>query len=321
MFKLKRKKEWSSVRQNKRFITFLFILWAIELSIEVWPVFPMNEGAKKMERMFPIRIGSYHSEGKDKFYNRKTIYCYINGTAEIYHSYGFKLLMVRRYRKTDAPSILFEAFDMGSSEESYGVFTYETEEEEVGIGQGSSYGGGLLRFWKGKFFFNLYPDQEGPSREQDIFELGKAIADSIKEEGPKPKMIHNLPQEGLIERSIRYFHHPHILNHHYFLSHENILHLEKRTNALFATYYLQKNEKTFLLMIQYPSPSLARKGFQSFVKAYMPEASFLNKIKTENGKWTAVQLYKNYMITVFDSGSVEQAENLIQATQKNIKMQ
>lgn len=308
------------MRPNKRLITFLFVSWAIELLMDVGPLFSTDRDIMKMEKLFPTKMGSFQSEGKDEFYNRKTIYRYIDGTAEIYLSYGFKQLMVRRYGKTGSPSLLLEAFDMGSSEEAYGIFTYETEEKEVSIGQGSSYGSGLLRFWKERFFFNLYPDQGGSNIEKDILELGKAIADSIKQKGQKPRMVYSLPQEGLIDRSIRYFHHPHILNHHYFLSHENILRLEKRTNALLSTYSSQQNEKTFLLMIQYPSPSLARKGFRSFIQGYMPEASSLNKIKTENGKWTAAQLDRNYVIIIFDAKSSEKAENLIQTTQKNLKM-
>lgn len=307
------------MRRDKRFIIFLLILWVIELVIDVWPIFPMDEDAMKMEKLFPMKVGSFQSEGKDESYDRKTIYRYMDGAAEIYLSYGFKHLMVRRYRKTGVPSILLEAFDMGSSEEAYGIFTYETEEKEVNIGQGSSYGGGLLRFWKGRFFFNLYPDRIDSYRERDLLDLGKGIADSIKQEGQKPEMIYDLPKEGLIERSIRYFHHPHILNHHYFLSHENILCLEKRTNALLATYSSQENEKTFLLVIQYPSLSLAKKGFRNFIEVYMPEASSLNKIKTENGKWTVAQLYKDYVIIVFDAIFLEKAENLIQTTQKNLK--
>ena len=305
---------------KKKVVIFSIFLLATELAIGGAAAFSGDGDGLKMEmkKLIPLKIGSYQSDGKDEFYDRKTTFRYMDGAAELYRSYGFKLLMIRHYAKADHPPIIVEAFDMGSSEDAFGIFTYETEEEEVGVGQGSEFGGGLLRFWKEKFFFNIYAEQESPST-KDILELGKAITDSIKQEGRKPKLINYLPKERLIDRSIRYFHHFHILNHHYFLSHENILRLDIRTNALLASYSFQAEGKIFLLLIQYPSHTLAKEGLQNFVKAYMPESSSSRVIKTENGKWTAAQFYKNYVMIVFDAVSREKAEALIQATQKNLE--
>jgi hypothetical protein len=100
----------------------------------------------------------------------------MDGAAELYRSFAFKLLMVRRYVKSDSSPIIAEFFDMGLSQDAFGIFTFETGGEEAGVGQGSDYGGGLLRFWKGKFFVNVYAEQETPSTKQDVLEIGKVIA-------------------------------------------------------------------------------------------------------------------------------------------------
>lgn len=273
----------------------------------------------EMKKLFPLKIGNYQSDGKDEFYDRQTTFRYMDGAAELYRSYGFKLLMVRRYMKEKHPPIIVEAFDMSSSEDAFGVFSYETGDEEVGIGQGSDFGGGLLRFWKGKFFINVYAEQEAPSTKKDVLDLGRTLADSIKQEGKKPKLINLLPNENLIERSIRYFHLHQSLNYHYFVSHQNILRLKERTHALLSTYVSQVEGKTFLLLIQYPSQTLAKEALQSFAKAYMPESSSLKMIKTENGRWTTAQCYKKYVTVVFDAPSKERAEALIQVTQKSLE--
>lgn len=296
-------------------------LLAVKLLIGGTLAFSADRDGKSMEmkKLFPLKIGSYQSEGKDEFYDRKTTFRYMNGAAELYRSYGFTLLMVRRYLKEDHPPIIVEAFDMGSSEDAFGIFSYETGDEEVGIGQGSDFGGGLLRFWKGKFFVNVYAEQESPSTKKDVLDLGRAIADSIKQVGKKPKLINLLPKEDLIERSIRYFHLHQSLNYHYFVSHQNILHLGERTHALLSTYASQTEGKTFLLLIQYPSQISAKEGIQSFVKTYMPEFSSTKAIRTENGRWTTAQVYKNYGMVVFDAPSKEKAEALIQKTQKNLE--
>src|SRR4030043_889016 len=300
---------------------FLAFLFSVKLLITGTFVFSADRDGKSMEmkKLFPIKIGSYQSDGKDEFYDRQTAFRYMDGAAELYRSYGFKLLMVRRYTKADHPPIIVETFDMGSSEDAFGVFSYETGDEEVGIGQGSDFGGGLLRFWKGKFFINVYAEQEGPPTKKDVLDLGRTLADSIKQEGKKPKLINLLPKEDLIERSIRYFHHHQSLNYHYFVSHQNILRLGERTDVLLSAYASQTEGKAFLLLIQYPTQTLATGGFQSFVKAYMPESSSSKAIKIENGRWTAAQFYKNYVMVIFDSPSKEKGEALIQATQRNLE--
>ncbi len=300
---------------------FLAFLFSVKLLITGTFVFSADRDGKSMEmkKLFPLKIGSYQSDGKDEFYDRQTAFRYMDGAAELYRSYGFKLLMVRRYAKADHPPIIVETFDMGSSEDAFGVFSYETGDEEVGIGQGSDFGGGLLRFWKGKFFINVYVEQEAPSTKGDILDLGRTVADSIKQEGKKPKLINLLPNENLIERSIRYFHHHQSLNYHYFVSHQNILRLGERTHALLSTYASQTEGKIFLLLIQYPSKTLAAGGFQSFIKAYMPESSTSKTIKTENGRWTTAQFHQKHVIVIFDAPSKEKGEVLTQTTIKNLR--
>jgi len=137
----------------------------------------------------------------------------------------------------------------------------------------------------------------------------------------KPKLIQFLPEEDLSERTLRYFHLHLVLNHHYFLSHQNILHLGERTNGILATYLpRQTKEKTFLLLVQYSTKVLAENAFQSFVKAYMPESSASRTIKTENGKWTSAKVHQQYILVVFDALSVEKAEQLIQMVMKKLSV-
>jgi hypothetical protein len=47
----------------------------------------------------------------------------MDGAAELYRSYAFKRLMVRRYMKTDHPAIMVELFDMDSSDDAFGIFS------------------------------------------------------------------------------------------------------------------------------------------------------------------------------------------------------
>lgn len=303
--------------QKMRILLFLIFLWLSLLAIGDTPSFSAEADTNKLEmkKLLPQEILGYKSDGKDEFYDRQTTFRYMDGAAEMYRSFAFKLLRVRRYVKVDHPPIVVELFDMGSSEDAFGVFSFETGDENARVGQESDYGGGLLRFWQGKFFVNVYAEQETPSTRQDVFEIGKAIAQSIGPEGQKPKLIHYLPKERLSERSIRYFHVHQSLNYHYFVSHENILRLGEKTNGVLASYlFPQTQGKTFLLIIRYPSQKMAGEALKSFTKAYMPEASTSRVIKTENGRWAAAQSYQEFVIVVFDASLEEKAGELIQMT-------
>ena len=299
----------------------LSLLMIIILMMSGTPALSAEKEGRKaaMKRLLPRIAGDYQADQKDEFYDRNGAFRYMDGAAELYRSYTFKLLMVRGYLKAGYPSILVELFDMGSPEEAFGIFSYETGEEEVGIGQGSDYGGGLLRFWKGKYFANIFAEREPPATKKDILAIGETIARNIKKETPEPKLIQFLPEEGLLKRSLRYFHlHP-ILNHHYFISHDNILNLGARTNAILATYpFAGEKGKTFLLLIQYPDQKQAEKAFQSFLKAYLPETAVSKTVKIEDGKWTSAKIHRRYILVVFDAPSVEKTEELIEAVLKKL---
>jgi hypothetical protein len=279
-----------------------------------------DERRGEMRKLLPLKVENYRADGKDEFYDRQTAFRYMDGAAELYRAYAFRLLMVRKYVKKDHPSILVELFDMGSSEDAFGIFSYQTEEEEVGIGRGSDYGGGLLRFWKGNYFVNVFAEKETPDTKRDILKIGEAVAKGIKKDGAIPKLIQYLPEEGLSQKTIRYFHLHQVLNHHYFISHDNILQLGSKTKAILATYLISgEKAKTLLLIIQYPDPQKALRAYQVFSKVYLPEASSSKPVKTENGKWTIARLHQKYVMVVFDAPSQEKAETLIESTGKNFK--
>jgi hypothetical protein len=57
-----------------------------------------------------------------------------------------------RYEKADSPTLTLDIFDMGTAEDAFGIFSFERDGEDVAIGQGSDYAGGMLRFWKDRYF-------------------------------------------------------------------------------------------------------------------------------------------------------------------------
>ncbi|MGZ5499403.1 MAG: DUF6599 family protein, partial [Candidatus Aminicenantales bacterium] len=99
--------------------------------------------ARLLASYIPITAGPWLSEA-DQVFDARTIFDYIDGAGEVYRSYNMKLLVSRRFHKDGKPDLVVDAFDMGSSEDAFGVFTHDLDGEDAGIGQGSTYKAGLL---------------------------------------------------------------------------------------------------------------------------------------------------------------------------------
>jgi hypothetical protein len=268
---------------------------------------------------WPAAAEGWKWDGKEEIYGSRAIFDYMDGAGEVYLAYNFKNLMVRQFERTGYPHIIAELYDMGSSNDAYGIFSLERQDEDAGIGQGSEFGGGLLRFWKGKFFVSVYADGEGPEVGQTILSLGRAIADSIQVTGQAPKLIGALPdgEMGFVEKSIRYLHSPVLLNQRFFIATRNILNLNPKTEVILSQY-LRSGKKIHLLLVRYPDGKEAEAALQSFKRAYMPEVSENGRLQTEDKKWTLAKRTKEFVLIVFGASNEREGEELIKGTEKKI---
>jgi hypothetical protein len=270
----------------------------------------------EISKLVPDEMHSWKKHAKDEIYDTQTIFDYMNGAGEIYRSYNFRKLFVRYLTKPYQPTITIELFDMGSSEDAFGVFTHGCESGKEGIGQNSEYRDGLLCFWQDKFFVCVYAEQETASSKKAVLDLGKAIANSIKTVGIKPKLLEYLPEEDLIKSNIRYFHNHTSLNHHYFVSDENILNLNKHTDAILASY----NDESRILCVRYPDKKQAKLAFDKFVSTYLPELKQKDiPVQLENSNWSAADIYQEFVIVIFDATDKEYAKFLLEGVKNKLE--
>jgi hypothetical protein len=287
-----------------------------------------TEGARIMEDtsrdekivlkdLLPQEILGWQATGKDEIYDPQTIFDYIDGAGEVYRSYNFKQLLARQFTKEGSPNIVADLFDMETSKDAFGVFTHDLEGEDAGIGQGSTYNGGLLSFWKDRFFVSLYSEEETDDSRKALFALGKKVASSIKKEGKKPDIVSLLPTENLAEKSAHYFHNHLILNYHFYVSDENILLLDQQTEAALGIYR-ENDEKSYILVVRYLKAEKAAQAYKSFRQSYMPDATELGLVQTEDLKWTAAILHQDFIIIVFNAPSRFSAKGTIEKVEKRI---
>lgn len=260
--------------------------------------------------LLPKEINGWEARAPDELYDPVTIFDYIDGAGEVYRAYNFERLLARHFTKDAGPRIIADLFDMGNAKNAFGVFTHDPEGEDVSIGQGSTYKGGLLSFWKGRFFISLYAEEETEEAKETLMALGRMVASAIEKEGALPDLVSLFPRENLMEKGIQYFFNHLILNYHFFVADENILFLGKETEAALAVYK-EGQEIVHVLLVRYHKQGKAGDAYKNFIQTYMPEAQDSDMIRTENDKWTAVRLKEDLLIIVFDALSGSQAETMI----------
>jgi len=299
-------------------VFFVIMIW-------IFAVTGLVTGEEKGKMDSPVSLPSetagWKWDEKEIKYKSRELFEYIDGAAELYLSYGFQNVTVRRFEKAGQPPLTLELYKMDSSEDAYGVFSFERQDEAIGIGQGSEFGGGLLRFWKGKYFVSLYADGEGPEVESALLKMARLMADSIPATGPEPKLIAAIPGKdlGLIDKSVRYLKSHILLNQRFFISHQNILNLNRETEVVLGQF-LREKQKAQLLLIRYPDLKAAEDAYQSFMKAYLPDAVGKDRSKTEDGKWTVARQRKEYVLIVFSAPAEADAEALLKATEEKLPL-
>jgi len=269
---------------------------------------------KDLQPDLPMQAGSWSAQTGDRIFDQETIFSYIDGGAEVYKAYNFRQCLSRRYTLSGGPAIILDIFDMGSSEDAYGVFTHDIDGATLDIGQDGRYRPGWLSFWKSRFFVSIYMEEESTAAEQAVKELGRQVADKIAGHGPKPEILSQLPPLGLQADRIRYLHHPVMLNYHYYISDENILNISADTDVALAEYQLG-NQAAQLLLIKYPTSENVAQSQVDFLNHYLPDADKKGAALLENGKWAVIHKKGHLLAIVLEADSREYAELLL----KNIQ--
>jgi hypothetical protein len=260
-----------------------------------------KEAAMETTRLWPPGLDGWKAEAPAE-YTPATAYTYMNGAAELFIAYRMRALTVVRYELPKRPAIILEIYRMGSPEDAYGLFSFESDDPGAGIGQGSEFGGGLLRFWKGPYFVSVYGDGAGEDAEAATLNLGRKIAGAISETGNPPRILSLLPRGiALLPLNQTWFLRSHILlNQRFFIAHKNILNLSGEAEAALGRYG-SGAERMHFLLVKYPSEGKADEAYAGFVEAYMPDAKGEPSVRTENGKWTAAKKRGVFIAAVFDA--------------------
>jgi hypothetical protein len=270
--------------------------------------------------VLPVAVEGWIWDGKEAYYDARTVFDYIDGAGELFLAYGFEQLAVRRFEKADQPPLTIECYRMTSAEGAFDVFSFERQGESVGIGQRSEQGGGLLRFWKGRYFVSIFADGEGAGAESAILQLARLTAAAIREEGQPPRAIGLIPgrDAGLVETSVRYVTSHVLLNQRLFIARDNVLGLTRRTGAVLARYG-RDAAAAHLLLVRYPTATAAWAAYGRFMAAYLPAADGRDRVQTTDGRWTIARQRQAVLAVVIGAPSESVGEALLAATENAVR--
>ena len=258
----------------------------------------------------PEKVMDWTKSGEDQIYDDRTIFDYIDGAAEVYRAYGMKRCFSRRYSGPEGSAMILDIFEMASPQDAFGVFTHDLDGDPLDLGQDALYRAGWYRFWKDRFFVSMTMDQESKTADHAARKLGEAVASFIGVDGPRPVILSYFPSEGLQRGRIRFFHDSNLLNTHYYLSDENILHLNSRTDASLASYEHSQGSAEVLL-VRYPDRGKASLAYKDLLTHYLPDADAKGFALLENKKWSAVSLSGELLAIVLEADTKPLAEWLL----------
>jgi hypothetical protein len=249
-------------------------------------------GGDDLKEFFPSSadVPGITEDGKSHIYVGTKLFDYMNGGAELYYEYGFVRVGVQRYQ-TPPGGVTAEIYEMDLAGNAYGIYTFDTQGEHPPIGQDATYEGGLLSFWKGKYFVRIF--SEGEELKETILVLGRAIAQKIIEEGERPDILNSLPSRGIVGDSLLYFRGMVALNNAHFLSHQNALSLGEGTEGI-TFQYKPEAQPLRVIIVRYPAPPQAEEAFKSFQtsevikEGALKEGLFLGKSRKGYGGTTVV---------------------------------
>ena len=121
----------------------------------------------------------------------------------------------------------------------------------------------------------------------------------------------------MVDKSMRYLKSHVLLNQRFFIAHQNILNLNRQTEAVLAQY-LRDKQKIQLLLIRYPNLKDAGNAYQSFMKIYLHDAGGKDRSRTEDQKWTIARQRNEFILIVFGAPREADAEVLLKATEDKL---
>lgn len=281
-----------------------------------------GSAAPALADLLPGEIDGWRARTPDEAYTAANLYDYIDGGAEVYLAFNVERVLARQYEKPGSADIIVDLFDMGSSKDAFGAYHHDMREARaVGIGSESELASGALAFWKDRFFVSIISLSPTEESERAVLNLGRGIADAIREDGAAPDLFGRLPREGLQRKQLHYFHDNTTLQVHYRVGEGNPLRLDRETEGLLARYRRDApgqesgDARPFtLLLVRYPDAATAEAVHDSLQRAGAFERPDGDDASSRGRGWSGGRVIGPHLAIVRDAPAAVVVEEILEET-------
>jgi len=251
----------------------------------------------------PLPAG-WEPAGEELRFVGNDLYGHINGGAEIYHEFGFRDLVVRRF-VNEGKEISLEEYRMDAPEAALGIYLMTTGQETPVEGvaarnSGSSYQISAVR---GRYLLQVLNMSGDKTIVEDMVRILNGGIGRIPEKEPEDLFVH-LPREGLVPGSEKLIRGPLALQPIFTFGPGDILSLKGKIYGVAGDYQVEEDHRVHRIVVPYPSEGRARRAL-NHLKANLD--SYLEVLHDwENG--LAFRDYRSRF------GLVEQKENVLDLT-------
>jgi hypothetical protein len=266
----------------------------------------------------PVSVNEWVAAGEPSTYNTHTVYDYLDGGAEVYLAYGMKTVRALRYVRSGEASIDLSIFEMEDPEGAFGAFTYERLDPEAGIGQGSEYGAGMLRFWQGRHFVFIQAEKESPNSREAILALGRTLASRLGSEAGFPPLVGALPERGLRPLTVRYAFSPLILKNLETTLNDNPLGLPPRAATVVGRYWKPGNPER-ILIASLPDSVAATKSVDSYLMRRFQRAGKSEEPFRDHERWNLIAASGHRAVLILEAPDAATARNQLKEIKFKLK--
>ncbi len=282
-------------------------------------LFPLTLTAvdTSMLTLLPEATNGWSLQEKPRLYSGREIFEYMDGAGEVYLAYHYTAVLVARYARPNREEILVEVFDMGTSENAFGISTYmRGRGPAVGIGQDGEYKSGLLTFWRGRYYACVRVEEEDPEADRAVRRIGRSVADAIGKDGERPALLRCLPEGTYAAESLRYFFRDEILRSHMTLLKDDLLLLTDSTKGLLVR---ARGDRSKILIVRYPDSVGAHSALHSFGEAYGLKGGEGGSTRTSGGGWVVCSQRGPYVVAVIDAPARGRGEKLVSSIFRRLR--
>jgi hypothetical protein len=187
--KLKRNK----IMEKGYLVPYLFLIYLM-LGV-VHPPGALSSDWKTF--IFP-EVKGWKQSGEIQTFIPGTLFEYIDGAADLYHTYDFQELRVAEYHDNKKASIIVEIYWHKTPIHAFGIYSQERLQKAnfLDIGDQGYLEQNILNFVKGNCYVKMNTYDTGIDDREILLTFAKQVSENLGEKGSLPSTLNSFPEEG-----------------------------------------------------------------------------------------------------------------------------